>query len=46
MLEVIKDFYKLSNNKTYKVGDKVDFKKENDRLIKEGLVKKVIKAKK
>lgn len=42
MVEVIKNFHKLSNNKTYKVGEKVDFGKENTRLIKEGLVKKIV----
>ena len=42
MVEVIKGFYKLSDKKTYKVGDKVDFGKDNARLIKEGLVKKEV----
>lgn len=42
MVEVIKGFYKLSEKKTYFIGDKVDFGKENARLIKEGLVKKIV----
>ena len=42
MFEVIKSFYKLSDKKTYNIGDKVDFGKDNARLEKEGLIKKIV----
>lgn len=45
MIEVIKPFYKLSHKKTFYTGDKLDFGKDNARLIKEGLVKKVVTKK-
>ena len=45
MFTVIKDFYKLSDKKTYTIGQKVDFGKENNRLAKEGLIEKVVTKK-
>lgn len=47
MIEVIKGFHKLSNNKSYKIGEKVEFDaKTEKRLINEGLAKEVIEIKK
>ena len=47
MIEVIKDFYKLSNNTSYRIGEKVEFDANTEkRLISEGLAKKVIETKK
>lgn len=46
MIEVIKNFHKLSNNKSYSIGEKVEFDaKTETRLIKEGLCKKIIETK-
>lgn len=44
MVEIIKDFYKQSDKKKYIKGCKATFnKKDESRLIKEGLVKKIVK---
>ena len=43
MIKVIKDFYKLSEKKTYKKGVKAEFDKATEeRLIKEGLAAKIV----
>ena len=43
MIKVIKDFYKLSEKKTYKKGSKVEFSKAvEDSLIKEGFADKIV----
>ncbi len=43
MIQVIKGFHKLSDNKNYLKGDKVEFDAQTEtRLIKEGLAKKVV----
>ena len=42
MIEVIKQFYKLSEKKTYLVGEKVNFgKEENKSLVDNGFAKPV-----
>tara|TARA_R110000851_G_scaffold32911_2_gene87996 strand:+ start:145 stop:288 length:144 start_codon:yes stop_codon:yes gene_type:complete len=47
MIQVIKGFYKLSEKKTYIVGDKVSFTKvEETGLIRNGFAKVVTKTKK
>ena len=47
MVEVIKDFYKLSEKKNYEIGDKVSFTKaEETTLIREGFAKVITKKKK
>jgi hypothetical protein len=47
MIEVIKGFYKHSTKLSYSIGEKVEFDvKTENRLIKEGLGKKVIETKK
>jgi hypothetical protein len=44
MAKVIKSFYKLSESKTYKIGDNTNFSKDVDlRLEKEGLIKLDVK---
>tara|TARA_R110002153_G_scaffold259102_1_gene418663 strand:- start:408 stop:599 length:192 start_codon:yes stop_codon:yes gene_type:complete len=51
MIKVIKDFYKLSEKKSYYVGDEAEFDADTEaRLISEGLLedcteKKVLKEK-
>ena len=51
MIKVIKDFYKLSEGKSYYVGDEAEFDADTEaRLISEGLLKdctekKVLKEK-
>jgi len=45
-VQVIKAFYKLSHQKTFYPNDVLDFGKDNERLIKEGLCKKVVGSKK
>jgi hypothetical protein len=46
MIKIIQNFYKLSENKSYKCGDIAEFDdKTEERLIKEGLARKVIEKK-
>ena len=46
MIEVKKRFHKLSNDKSYEVGEKAEFDaKTETKLIKEGFCKKVIETK-
>ena len=45
MIKLIKSVYKLTEQKTYKVGEEVDFGKEiNDKLIKTGYAREINKV--
>ena len=47
MIEVIKDFYKLTHKETFRIGQKVEFDKETEtRLVKEGLAIEIKQPKK
>ena len=44
MIKIIKDIFKLSEQKTYKIGDVADFgAKDNKRLINEGVAELIVK---
>jgi hypothetical protein len=44
MIKIIKDIFKLSEQKTYKIGDVADFgAKDNKRLISEGVAELIVK---
>ena len=45
MIKLIKSVYKLTEQKTYKVGEEVDFGKEiNNKLIKTGYAREINKV--
>jgi hypothetical protein len=44
MIKIIKDIFKLSEQKSYKIGVVADFgKKDNERLIEEGVAVLIVK---
>ena len=44
MIKIIKDIFKVSEQKTYKIGDVADFgKEENKALVKQGVAEVVVK---
>ena len=47
MVQVLKRFHKLSENKHYAVGEKVEFDAKTEKqLIEQGIVKKIVVRKK